>query len=355
MGAPYRERPRFLLCPRCGEMLDHAFEGVSSCLRCEGLWIAPATLDSAFGDPLWPPGQTLWWRNSIECPDCAFDGVQTAMAARRSSDVIVDHCPSHGIWLDRGELGRLMSVPDDDLAALRARLAAIAPDLDELVARREKWRIDVEMRRKAALDYRQAVEEERRRRAVVAEAERQRFETDQRGRSQAATAPTQVLPARRTGWSEPPPAKTTREVAVRAAKRRQSLGTQRTPVPVTEEAARQAAHRRQELVGQRAQASADVGVLQGRLFALDEHLRRLDAQLADTRQHAAAVRDELNSARMRLRVLDEQLGDGPDAPESPGESGHSDALDEPDPADPPDPQDPADQRDASSAGSEEPA
>jgi Zn-finger nucleic acid-binding protein len=291
-------------------MLDRAFEGVCSCLRCEGLWISPATLDAAFGNPAWPAGQTLWWRNSIECPECAFDGASTPMTARMSGDVIVDQCQDHGVWLDRGELGRLMGTPEGELEALRARLLAIAPDLEQLVARREKWRVDVEIRRKAALDYRQALEEEQRRRAEVAESERLRIEAGARGRTQAATAPTQVLPAsRRTGRSEPPPAKTTTEVARRAAKRRQPLGTQLTPVPVTQEAEQQATRRRLELGTQRVQASADVTLLQGRLVALDDHVRRLDAQLADARQHAAAVRDELNAARMRLRALDEQLAE----------------------------------------------
>jgi Zn-finger nucleic acid-binding protein len=291
-------------------MLDHTFEGVSSCLRCEGLWISPATLDAAFGSATWPPGQTLWWRNSIECPECAFDGTSTLMTARISNDVIVDQCTEHGVWLDRGELGRLMGTPADELEALRARLLRVAPDLEQLVARREQWRVDVEIRRKAALDYRQAVEAEQRRRSEVAESERLRLEAGVKGRTQAATAPTQMLPTtRRAQRSDPPPAKTTTEIARRQAKRRQSLGTQLTPVVPTKEAEEQAAVRLQELGAQRAQASADVGVLQGRLVALDEHIRRLDAQLADARQHAAAVRDELNAARMRLRALDEQLGD----------------------------------------------
>jgi len=112
MGSPYREAPRFLLCPRCGEMLERALDGAWSCLRCEGLWIGPAALDAAFGDPRWPPGHAMWWRNSIECPECALEGKATLMTARMSSDVIVDQCADHGVWLDRGELGRLMGLPE---------------------------------------------------------------------------------------------------------------------------------------------------------------------------------------------------------------------------------------------------
>ena len=296
-----------MLCPRCGELLDPTLAGVSSCLRCEGVWVSPAALDAAFGDPRWPVGQTLWWRNSIECPECALEGATTPMTARRSSDVIVDQCPSHGVWLDRGELGRLMGAPTGELAALCARLAAVAPDLERLVARRERWRTDVEIRRKAEIEYRQAIDDEQLRRAKVSASERLRLEAG----ALAAVAPTQVLPAtRRSGPSEPPPfvaAAVAPALAPRTASRRQRLGTQLTPVEISSEAAEQAANRTQDLGAQRARTSADVELLQSRLVALDDHVRRLDAQLADTRQHAVSVRTELDGARVRLRTLDEQL------------------------------------------------
>ncbi len=266
-------------------MLDRAFDGVSSCLRCEGLWIAPATLDAAFGNPRWPTGHTLWWRNSLDCPECAFEGKSTLMAARMSNDVLVDQCPEHGVWLDRGELGRLMGVPTDELAALRDRLAVMAPDLEQLVARREKWRADIETRRKAAHDYRQALEAEHRQRVAIAEGERARREADDRVRA-APTAPPPAQPPARPR-AEPvapsPPAEDAVEAARRAARRKQALGTER------------------------AQASAEVARLQGQLAVLYDHVRRLDAELADTRQRADGVQHELDAARARLHTLDEQL------------------------------------------------
>jgi Zn-finger nucleic acid-binding protein len=286
MGSPYRERPRFLLCPRCGEVLDRAFEGVSSCLRCEGLWIAPATLDAAFGNPRWPNGNAMWWRNSIECPECTFEGKPTLMAARMSSDVIVDQCAEHGVWLDRGELGRLMGVAADELGALRDRLAATAPDLDQLVARRQKWRADLETRRKAALDYRQALEEEHRRRIEIAEAERKRMEPAARDRSTAATASTQEMPhlARPAAHADPLRAETdSSEVARRAAQRKQELGTQR------------------------AQALAEVTRLQDRIVALEDHLRRLDEELSEAKRRVNGIYHELDAAQARLHLIDDQL------------------------------------------------
>jgi Zn-finger nucleic acid-binding protein len=283
-------------------MLDPTLEGISTCLRCEGIWIAPATLDAAFGSPRWPAGQTLWWRTPIECPDCAFDGVSTLMTTRMSSDVIVDQCAQHGVWLDRGELGRLMGAGSDELEALRARLAVIAPDLEQLVARREKWRTDVEIRRKAALERQQAAELERRRNKVT-ESERVRLREEARGR--AATADTQVLPTTPMPGRALPVAPS--EPAQPVAKRRQRLGTQLTPVAMSTEAAQQAASRRQQIDAERAQLSADVALLEGRVTALDDHVSRLEAQLDDARHHADSVRGELDAARERLRMLDEQL------------------------------------------------
>jgi Zn-finger nucleic acid-binding protein len=245
-------------------MLDRAFEGVSTCLRCEGLWIGPATLDAAFGNPRWPGGQALWWRNAIDCPECAFEGKQTLMSARMSSDVIVDQCAEHGVWLDRGELGRLMGGAVDELEALRERLAVMAPDLEQLVSRREQWRADIETRRKAALDYRRELEAEHRRRSGVTEAE----------------------PDRR----DSPPILVAPPVGVRAAER---------PVP--------AARRRAELVTQRAQASAELARLQGQLGGLRDHIERLDRELDGTRQRATVLEHELDATRGKLRLIDDEL------------------------------------------------
>jgi Zn-finger nucleic acid-binding protein len=238
MGSPYRERPRYLLCPRCGEMLERAFEGVSTCLRCEGVWIGPATLDAAFGNPRWPGGQALWWRNAIDCPECAFEGKQTLMSARMSSDVIVDQCPEHGVWLDRGELGRLMGGAVDELEALRQKLAVGAPAIEQLGARREQWRARLETRRKAAADDRREL------------------------------APTPAPPLARSG--ERPGA-------------------------------------RDERTSQRAQASAELARLKVQLGVLREHIEGLETELAGTRQRATSIEHELDAARGRLRLLDDEL------------------------------------------------
>jgi len=237
----------------------------------EGLWIGPATLDAAFGNPRWPGGQALWWRNAIDCPECAFDGKQVVMSARMSSDVIVDQCAEHGVWLDRGELGRLMGGAVDELEALRERLAVMAPDLEQLVARREQWRADIEARRQAALDYRRELEAEHRRRSGSTAAE----------------------PERRV--SAPVPTVASGERAAPAAP--SGAG----------EAERRKARRRAELATQRAQASAELARLQGQLGVVRDHVQRLEGELGRTRERASTIAHELDAVRGKLRAIDDEL------------------------------------------------
>ncbi len=97
----YRESPRFLLCPRCAEMLEEIVIGASMCPRCEGVWLTTQTLERAFGDPNWPPGHVMWWHNELACPECTRTGSTTIMDARSASGVQLDACTTHGLWLDR--------------------------------------------------------------------------------------------------------------------------------------------------------------------------------------------------------------------------------------------------------------
>lgn len=163
MTSPYREGSLFLQCPRCAEMLDRAFEGVAVCPRCQGAWIAQATLDTAFGNPRWPPGQNVWWQDELECPECAASGTKSMMSARSSNEVMVDACATHGVWLDRGELGRLMSLATDadELLELRRKIAAVA-DPDGLRQRRQAWRAEIEARRREADQFRAELRPKRR-------------------------------------------------------------------------------------------------------------------------------------------------------------------------------------------------
>ena len=144
----YRESPRFLLCPRCTEMLEEIVIGASMCPQCEGVWLTTHTLELAFGDSHWPPGRIMWWHNQLACPECSRTGSATIMDAKSVNGVQLDACGAHGLWLDRGELGRITMSHDDELAELLRRLEANV-DPVQLDAKREKWRSDQRSQKEA--------------------------------------------------------------------------------------------------------------------------------------------------------------------------------------------------------------
>ena len=165
---PYRDTHTDLRCPRCGDGLDAVREGLAACLNCHGLWLGSAALVVAFGTRAWPAGANAWWKRELVCPEC--NGEMDAIIA---SEVVVDRCARHGVWLDPGELGRLLGAPQaEELAAFYRH---IAPDqtLPELTARqkiREKQREQLwrEAEDKLRANHAEAtVERQRQRRAEL--------------------------------------------------------------------------------------------------------------------------------------------------------------------------------------------
>ena len=185
MTSPYRESAQLLLCPRCGELLDTVLSGVAACPRCQGAWIAQPTLDTAFGDPRWPPGHTMWWHDELDCPECLVSGVVQTMSARGSGDVRVDACPSHGLWLDRGELIRLLGLAagSDELLELQRRVTSGVPDSEDIMQRRRMWESDRDSRRRAAIALRAELEALQKRHAE------ELAEEEQRDRAEAVPGP----------------------------------------------------------------------------------------------------------------------------------------------------------------------
>lgn len=123
-----------LACPRCSEPLQGLRLGTTSvheCAACGGLWIAPETLQrlcdareehagfvSALEarvptKPVAP--DTVRY---IPCPRCTK--LMNRVNFAHSSGVILDVCKADGVWLDRGELQRVMGfVEQGGLAAAR--------------------------------------------------------------------------------------------------------------------------------------------------------------------------------------------------------------------------------------------
>ena len=119
--------PAALVCPRDGSSLAvREAEGATLhvCARCAGLWIDAAELDALRSDRTRMDGLALHplatstdgrpargtpspeAATPLACPRCG-KGCE-AHGYRSASDLVVDVCRTHGMWLDGGELHELI-------------------------------------------------------------------------------------------------------------------------------------------------------------------------------------------------------------------------------------------------------
>jgi Zn-finger nucleic acid-binding protein len=125
-----------LACPRCSEPLQALRLGATTVRECAaggGLWVDPSTLQklsdareehagvtsalAAHAPTSATPPDTVRY---IPCPQCAK--LMNRVNFARSSGVVMDVCKAHGVWLDRGELQRVVGfVEQGGLSAARER------------------------------------------------------------------------------------------------------------------------------------------------------------------------------------------------------------------------------------------
>ena len=156
-------------------MLERVSEGVKTCTRCEGAWLANPTLDKAFGTTRWPAGASAWWRRALECPACAAEGLHDAMTPVLAGELIVDRCLTHGVWLDHGELGRLIGAPN--VVELEAFYELLKPGGElppALIEQRKRRQAELERRQREVEAYRAKLEAEQARLAAERRVEEQR-------------------------------------------------------------------------------------------------------------------------------------------------------------------------------------
>jgi Zn-finger nucleic acid-binding protein len=138
-----------LKCPRCAELLQSLHLGttmVRECAACGGLWVNPGTLQklcdareehagvvSALAVRMpknTAPTDTVRY---IPCPQCTK--LMNRVNFAHSSGVILDVCKTDGVWLDRGELQRVMGfVEQGGMAVERERQRQQLVD--------ERWRVE---------------------------------------------------------------------------------------------------------------------------------------------------------------------------------------------------------------------
>lgn len=130
------EEEQPLACPRCRDPMQALVLGATTareCSACGGLWLDPASLQRlsdqreehadivsmlARRTPTidTPPDVVRY----VPCPSC--QKLMNRKNFAQSSGVILDVCADHGVWLDRGELERVLGfVADGGLARARAR------------------------------------------------------------------------------------------------------------------------------------------------------------------------------------------------------------------------------------------
>jgi Zn-finger nucleic acid-binding protein len=151
-------------CPRCRESLQGLRLGAMSvheCAACGGLWVDPATFQKLCDDrdehagvvsvlegrvptkPVTP--DTVKY---LSCPQCKK--LMNRVNFAHTSGVITDTCKDHGVWLDRGELQRVVAfVEHGGLSTLRQH------EIDQLAE--ERKRLEEERARSSELtnDFRQ--------------------------------------------------------------------------------------------------------------------------------------------------------------------------------------------------------
>ena len=112
-------------CPACKTTLvvvEREGIEIDWCLACRGLWFDEGELE-LLGEKA---GRSLQvadlgadhdgsqTRSRRRCPRCPRRMEQISFELGNGELVEIDRCPDHGFWLDRGELGRIMSATEPD-------------------------------------------------------------------------------------------------------------------------------------------------------------------------------------------------------------------------------------------------
>ena len=134
-------------CPRCGESLESLRLGVTSvheCSACGGVWVDPGTFQKLCDDHDEHAGAVAVLEGRVptkpvtpdavkylSCPQCKK--LMNRVNFAHTSGVITDTCKDHGVWLDRGELQRVMAfIEHGGLSTLRQH------EIEQLAEERKK-------------------------------------------------------------------------------------------------------------------------------------------------------------------------------------------------------------------------
>jgi len=148
------------ICPRCKISLDRlAIDTItlSECTRCGGLWSDVATFEKICSDREQQSAALTFFGSRPEpsakpapiqyvpCPHCKELMNRSNFA--RSSGVIVDLCKEHGVWLDAGELPKIIDFINNGGLARTREKEKISLDEERQKIRDERRELEMyEMR-----------------------------------------------------------------------------------------------------------------------------------------------------------------------------------------------------------------
>ncbi|MDB4962593.1 MAG: hypothetical protein JWP01_2592 [Myxococcales bacterium] len=289
-----------MLCPRCGDLLDTVIDGILECTRCQGIWLAQPAIVRGFALP-WPVGPNTWWRRGLPCPECAGEGLTSEMQLVQSAQVTVDRCQGHGVWLDHGELARVLGVQKgEELAAIFRALYAGQPLPDAIAARDQI----LATRLREAEDRAAVREAEEQRRLALIEAERAHQAELQAARDAEEKQRIEVRHAEEQRRLAAIEAERVREVAARAVVR-EARDNRRALLREAEQ------HQRDEERGTQPPSGREPGVsretLERNAAIARKRVRLCEEQLLEDRAKLASTERDLSIARGQLRKLEDEL------------------------------------------------
>lgn len=107
---PARQSPRE--CPSCGNrfrLVEMNETEVDWCPSCKSCWLDKGELAELAETDKDVPGSYLFSRKSKrDCPECGEK--MKEYVYQRGSNLLVDRCPEHGVFLDNGELERTLKM-----------------------------------------------------------------------------------------------------------------------------------------------------------------------------------------------------------------------------------------------------
>jgi Zn-finger nucleic acid-binding protein len=107
-------------CPRCQLDLTRVSSVIEAdlCSECEGLWLSREALERCLTLPReYLRNSPLWVSLEADHPDVPLDPLISCPSCEKQmerhyydgkSSTVVDACPEHGVWLDDGELSKIL-------------------------------------------------------------------------------------------------------------------------------------------------------------------------------------------------------------------------------------------------------